>query len=190
VGQLTSPPQPIDLRKTALHLRAGKILIVVVDRFELAPVNRNARARQQAHLSAMRHKLDERLTNRGPVRNKLAGEPHDLNVAPALALKPAARLNPIEITIDVELEQRRRMARGLAGWLLGNSTRLQFDGIELLNKGVDDADDKSLKFQAGETPACIIADDFNTFDSRLACLRTPDTDATTLGKPAGISEAR
>jgi hypothetical protein len=33
------------------------------------------------------------------IRDKSAGEPHDLNVAPALALKPAARLNPIEITI-------------------------------------------------------------------------------------------
>ena len=48
----------IDLRKAALHLRAGKVLIAVVDRFELAPVDRNARFRQQAHLSAERDELD------------------------------------------------------------------------------------------------------------------------------------
>jgi endonuclease/exonuclease/phosphatase family metal-dependent hydrolase len=35
----------------------------------------------------------------------------------------------------------------------------------------------------------IIAGDFNTFDSRLARLRTRDTDATALGRPAGVAEA-
>ena len=73
------------------------------------------------------------------IRDKATGEPHDLNIAPALALKPAARLNPIEITIDVELEQRRRMIRGPAGCLGVNSVKLQFGQIELLNKGIDDA---------------------------------------------------
>jgi hypothetical protein len=43
--------------------------------------------------------------NRLVIRNQPTGEPHHLNIAPALALKPAARLNPIEITIDgVNLE--------------------------------------------------------------------------------------
>src|SRR5262249_14580711 len=76
--------------------------------------------------------------NRFVIRDKSTGEPHDLNVAPALALEPAARLNPIEITIDVELEQRRRMVRGPAGCLWVNAAKLQFGQIELLNKGVDD----------------------------------------------------
>jgi hypothetical protein len=77
--------------------------------------------------------------NRFVIRNKSAGEPHDLNVAPALTLKPTARLNSIEITIDVEFEQRRRMIRGPAGCLGVNSAKLQFGQIELLNKGIDDA---------------------------------------------------
>jgi hypothetical protein len=65
-----------------------------MDRFELAPVDRNARFRQQAYLSAKRDKLDANLTDRRPVifaeignrfviGDKPAGEPHDLNVAPA-----------------------------------------------------------------------------------------------------------
>jgi hypothetical protein len=72
---------------TARHART-------MDRFELAPVDRNARFRQQAYLSAKRDKLDANLTDRRPVifaeignrfviGDKLAGEPHDLNVAPA-----------------------------------------------------------------------------------------------------------
>jgi endonuclease/exonuclease/phosphatase family metal-dependent hydrolase len=36
----------------------------------------------------------------------------------------------------------------------------------------------------------VIAGDFNTFDSRLARLFTPDTEAAALGKPAGVSEAQ
>src|SRR5262249_34585023 len=36
----------------------------------------------------------------GPPRQ--VGQPHPLNVAPRLALKPAARLNPIEIAVDLQ----------------------------------------------------------------------------------------
>src|SRR5262249_49323255 len=36
----------------------------------------------------------------GPTRE--VGQPHHLNVAPSLALKPAARLNPIEIAVDLQ----------------------------------------------------------------------------------------
>ncbi|HUN41602.1 MAG TPA: endonuclease/exonuclease/phosphatase family protein [Acetobacteraceae bacterium] len=35
----------------------------------------------------------------------------------------------------------------------------------------------------------IVAGDFNTFDSRLARFRSGDTDATALGRPAGVAEA-
>jgi hypothetical protein len=66
------------------------------------------------------------------IRDKATGEPPQC----ALALKPAARLNPIEITIDGELEHRRRMGR--AGCLGGNSAKFQFGQIELLNKGGDE----------------------------------------------------
>jgi hypothetical protein len=72
--------------------------------------------------------------NRFVIRDTPTGERHDLNVAPALALKPAARLNPIEITIDIELEQRRRMIRGPAGRPGVNSTKLQSGQIELLKR--------------------------------------------------------
>jgi endonuclease/exonuclease/phosphatase family metal-dependent hydrolase len=47
----------------------------------------------------------------------------------------------------------------------------------------------ALEAGVGETLARVIAGDFNTFDSRLARLRTPDNNATALGKPAGVTEA-
>ena len=40
------------------------------------------------------------------VRSEPASQPHYLDIAPSLTLKPPARLNPIEITVDVELQQQ------------------------------------------------------------------------------------
>ena len=51
------------------------------------------------------------------IGNKPTHQPHDLNVASGLTLEPAARLNPVEIAVDVELQQDRRMIRRPAGYL-------------------------------------------------------------------------
>src|SRR5215212_1312179 len=109
-----------------VHLRARKVLVAVVDRFELAAVNRDARLRQKADRSAKGNKLrthsaDRRsvilaeIGNRLVIGNQPTGKPHDFNVAGRLTLKPTARLNPVEIPVDVELQQHRRMIRGPAG---------------------------------------------------------------------------
>src|SRR5690242_3078778 len=91
----------LDLSKPALHLRAREILVAIVDRLELAAVDGDARLRQKAYLSANGDELRAHLADRLVIRNQPTGEPHDLNVAASLTLKPAARLNPIEITVDV-----------------------------------------------------------------------------------------
>ncbi len=43
------------------------------------------------------------------VGRKLAGQPHQLDVAARLALQPPARLHLVEIAVEIELQQRRRM---------------------------------------------------------------------------------
>jgi hypothetical protein len=55
------------------------------------------------------------VSNRLVVGSKAAREPHHLNVAGGLTLKPTARLNPVEIAVDVQLQQYRRMIRRPAG---------------------------------------------------------------------------
>jgi hypothetical protein len=52
-----------------------------------------------------------KIGNRLVIGNQPTGEPHDLNVAAGLTFKPAARLNPIEITVDGELQKDRRTVR-------------------------------------------------------------------------------
>ena len=39
------------------------------------------------------------------VRSETAGQPHHLDIAASFTLKPPAGLNPIEIPVDVELQQ-------------------------------------------------------------------------------------
>ena len=118
----------LDLRHAPLHLGAREVLVAVVHRLELAAVDRDAGLREQAHRAAQRNKPGADLAdgaaivlaevgNRLVIGSKPARQPHHLNVAPSLTLKPAARLNPIEIAVDVELQQDRRMIRRPAGYL-------------------------------------------------------------------------
>ena len=73
------------------------------------------------------------------IGNQPTGEPHDFNVAGGLTLKPAARLNPIEIAVDVELQQHRRMVRRPASCLGINPAEPKLGQIELVDKDVDHA---------------------------------------------------
>jgi len=71
------------------------------------------------------------------VRNKPARQPHHLNVASSLALQPPARLNPIEIAVDVELQQDRWMVGRPASYLGSNPVKSQLRQIKLINEDVD-----------------------------------------------------
>src|SRR5262249_16300332 len=116
----------LDLLQPALHLRTREILVARVHRLELAAVDRHARARQQTKLSAKRNEsrtylADRRAVilaevgNRLVIGNQSTRQPHHLNVARSLALKPAARKHPIEVTVDVQLQQARWMVRWPSG---------------------------------------------------------------------------
>src|SRR5262249_47521116 len=138
----------LDLAQPAIHLRAREVLVAVVDRLELAAIDGDARRRQQADLSAKRDELRTHLADRRPVvlaeignrlviRNQSTDQPHDLNVATSLTFKPTARLNPIEITVDVKLQQHRRVVRRPARDLGLNPAKPQFRQVQPVNKNVD-----------------------------------------------------
>ena len=107
----------LDLRHPPLHLGAREVLVAVVHRLKLAAVNRDAGLRQQAHRAAQRDKACTNFADGSAIvlaevgnglviGYKPARQPHHLNVAPSLTLEPPARLNPIEIAVDVKLQQR------------------------------------------------------------------------------------
>ena len=56
---------------------------------------------------------------------------------PSLALKPPARLNPIEVAVDVELQQDHRMIRRPTSYLESNPVKSQLRQIKLINKDID-----------------------------------------------------
>src|SRR5262245_64724646 len=65
---------------------------------------------------------------------------HHLDVAPSLPLEPPAQLNPIEVAVDIELQQDRWMVRGPASYLGSNSVKSQLRQIKLINKDIDHLD--------------------------------------------------
>ena len=50
--------------------------------------------------------------NRLVIWSQAPRQPHQLDVAQSLALKPAARLDPIEIAVDVKTMAREELAKG------------------------------------------------------------------------------
>src|SRR5450631_2246596 len=77
--------------------------------------------------------------NRLVVGSKPARQPHHLNVASSFTLQSSARLHPVEIAIDVELQQHRWMIRRPAGYLGIDPAKPKFGQIEFLGKDLDHA---------------------------------------------------
>ena len=110
----------VNLRQPPLHLALRKVPVPRVDGFELATIDRNARLAEQLKASAQHHELTADLADgraivlaeigyRPEVRHQAAGQPNQLDVALALPLQPPARLHPIEVSVNVNPQQRRRM---------------------------------------------------------------------------------
>jgi hypothetical protein len=71
------------------------------------------------------------------IRGETPRQPHHLDIAPGLALQPPARLNPVEIAINVELQQAGRMIGRPAGRLGIDPAEPERREIELLDENID-----------------------------------------------------
>jgi hypothetical protein len=87
--------------------------------------------------AARGHRAGIGIGNRLVIWSQTPRQPHHLDVAPSLALKPAARLDPIEVAVDVELQQDRRMIRRSAGYLGLDTVESKSGKIEFVHKDVD-----------------------------------------------------
>ena len=132
----------------ALELRTREVPVALVHRLELAAVDRNARYREQTHLPAQHHEVRAGLADRRPLSFRKSAivlwsgarrpeQPHQLDVALRLALQPPARLHPVEIAVDVELQQNRGMIRGPPGRRRLDPFEAELRKIELVDEGVD-----------------------------------------------------
>ena len=73
------------------------------------------------------------------VRGEPAGEPHQLDVALRLALQAAARLDTVQVAVDVELQQDRGVVRGSAGGCRIDAFKTQCMQIQFLDEGIDNS---------------------------------------------------
>ena len=118
------PIQALHLRQiprdAALHLRLREIPVPVVQRLELAPVDRDERILEQIELAAQHHELPAHLPDRSPVvspevrdrlevRRQSARQPHQLHVPLCFSLQPMARLHAVHVPVDKELQHHRRL---------------------------------------------------------------------------------
>src|SRR5262249_16942475 len=138
----------LNLRHAPLHLGSREVLVTIVHRLELAAIDRDAGFCKQAHGAAEPNKpsadqadgatvVPPEIGDRLGIGNQPACEPHHLNVTPGLTLQPAARLNPVEIAVDVELQKDRRMIRRPAGSLWMGPPEPNRGQIQFIDKDVD-----------------------------------------------------
>jgi hypothetical protein len=96
------------------------VLVAIVHRFELAAVDRNNGTGEKFEPTAELHKLtthrpDRRAIVLAEVGNRLEvgreppGQPHQLDIALRFPFQPPARLEAVEVAVEVNLQQRRGM---------------------------------------------------------------------------------
>jgi hypothetical protein len=74
------------------------------------------------------------------VRHQPSKKPHHLDVAPGFPLQSTARLNPVEVAVNVELQQDGRMIGRPACGLRDDPVKPQAAQIERLDKSLDHMD--------------------------------------------------
>ena len=145
----------LDLRQAPLHLSLREVVVARIDCLELAAVDRNARFRQQTHLAAQGDELRTNLLDGRAVvfaeigdgfviRNEPSRQPHHFQIAASFTLQPPARLDPIEIAIDIKLEHRRRMISRPAGRCRGDAIEPKLTQFQRIDKHIDRANRVAL----------------------------------------------
>ena len=78
--------------------------------------------------------------NRFEVRHQSTGQPHQFDVASRLTLKAAARLDAVEVAVEIDLQNGRWAIAGTACRLRVHPVKTQSDQIELANENIDHPD--------------------------------------------------
>src|SRR5271156_4852410 len=141
----------VNLRQPPLHLGLRKVSVSRVDGFELAAVDRNARFAEQFKATAQLHELTTNLADglavvlaevgyRLEVRHQPAGQPNQLDVALAFSLQAPARLHPVEVAVNINLQQRRRMVGRPSCRLWLNAAKAELGQVKLIDKDIDRPD--------------------------------------------------
>jgi hypothetical protein len=138
----------VNLRQPPLHLGLGEVPVPRADGLELAAVDRDARLPEQLKAPAQHHELTAHLTDglavvlaevsyRLEVWHQAASQPNQLDVALALPLQPSARLHSIEVVVNINLQQRRRMIGRPSRRLWLDTAEPELGKVKFIDKGIN-----------------------------------------------------
>jgi len=138
----------LQLGTSSFHLRPREVLVAIDHGLELAAIDGNTRRRQEAHLAAEFDEARTYLAKRQAIvfaevrdclviRCEPTQQPHDLDIASGFSFEPPARLNPVQIAVNVKLEENRRVVRGPTSRRRLNPFKAHLSQIECIDKYVD-----------------------------------------------------
>jgi hypothetical protein len=141
--------------KAVGDLALGEVAVTVVDRLELAAVDRDAIALQYADAAAEFDELCAGLADGGAVvapeigdglvvRREATRQPHQLDVAPGFALQPPTGGNVVQVAVDEELEQDRRVIAWPPRPRRRRALEPKLGQVQLFDEKIDDADEMIL----------------------------------------------
>ena len=134
------------------ELGFGEVALPAVHGLDPRAVNRDQLTSEQIELPAQHHKFPEYLTKRRPVvapeiRDRLevwrqaAQQPDHFEIAPRFDLQAAAGTHPIEVAIDVKLQEVGRSVSRSTGGLRLDATKTSGSQIETIDECVNRPDD-------------------------------------------------
>ena len=127
-----------------------EVAILVVDRLDPRPIHGQQLASVEVEPPAKQYELTEYRPEGRPivapkvgdgleVRLQASEQPDHLDVAVALHLQPTARPHPVQIAVDVELQQIGRGVAGAARRLRLDPDEPRRPKVQLIDKGVDES---------------------------------------------------
>ena len=134
----------------SLKRRTREIAVLVVDRLDPGAIDRQQFPAEQIQLAAKQHKLAEdraecvavvapEVSDRLEVRAQMPQQPDHLDVAVRLGFEPPARPHPVQVAVDVELQEIPGQIAGAAGRLRHHANKACSAEIQPIHKGIDEA---------------------------------------------------
>ncbi|MNR01990.1 hypothetical protein D3C85_1178260 [compost metagenome] len=152
IGSIECRQVTVDARFNFFHsplqFGAGEIAVAIVDCFEFTAINGDQMFSKQSQLLTQHNELAtdasdglavvfSEVGDGLEIRHQTPGQPHQFDVALSFSLQPSARLNAVEIAVDVDLQQDRGVVSRPAsiGW--NGTFKTQIDQVEFVDKDVD-----------------------------------------------------
>jgi hypothetical protein len=138
-----------ELFDARLELVVSEVLVPVVDGFELAAVNGDFATSKQvqplaelnelsAHAADRRSIVAPEIGNGLEFKRQAAGQPHQLDIALRFALQAPAGLAAVQVAIDDNFKQDRRMVGRASSRRRRSALKAERSQVKRVDKGIDD----------------------------------------------------